>query len=347
MKRRQFLQAASSLAMLHGAPRFATVFAEEHQAPMKSAQPKSASPIIDAHIHLYDTGRPGGVPWPEKADTVLYRPALPARYRAISAPLGVVGAIAVECSPLETDNDWLLNVASRDAMIVGVIGDLDPSLRGFPDQLQRLARHPLFRGIRYGNLWGRNLGTALKSSEFIGNLKLLCHSGLLLETANPNASLIADLLTLTDRVPGLRIVIDHLPQAAPPSEPIARKDYETNLFALSRRPQVFVKGSEVFRRLDGKVVRDLGFYKNWLDQIWDWFGEDRLFYGSDWPNSDHMASYADTLDIISEYVSRKGTRASDEFFWKNSLSVYGWKYRTHAQQQLSLTDAPPRRILGS
>ena len=38
----------------------------------------SSIPIIDAHVHLFDTSRPGGVPWPEKSDTVIYKPALPA-----------------------------------------------------------------------------------------------------------------------------------------------------------------------------------------------------------------------------------------------------------------------------
>jgi hypothetical protein len=28
-------------------------------------------PIIDAHIHLFDPLRPGGVPWPEKTDAAI------------------------------------------------------------------------------------------------------------------------------------------------------------------------------------------------------------------------------------------------------------------------------------
>ena len=63
--------------------------------------------VIDAHIHLFDTGRPGGVPWPEKTDAI-YRPALPDRYASLAKPFGVVGAIAVEASPLRSDNDWVL-----------------------------------------------------------------------------------------------------------------------------------------------------------------------------------------------------------------------------------------------
>ena len=72
-------------------------------------------PIIDAHIHLFDPTRPGGVPWPEKDDAVLYKPSTPERYVAISAKFGVVGAIAIEASPLASDNQWLLNVAATSS----------------------------------------------------------------------------------------------------------------------------------------------------------------------------------------------------------------------------------------
>jgi len=294
-----------------------------------------ALPIIDTHIHLFDPTRPAGVPWPEPSDTVVYRPALPTRYRSLAVPLGVVGAIAVECSPWVEDNDWLLRAAASDPIIVGVTGNLDPAVPDFPRHLDRLAANPLYRGIRYGNLWGRSLGTELSNPGFVANLKRLPASGLLLESANPNPTLIAEILKLTDSVPELRIVIDHLPQAVPPAEPAARKAYERDLQALSRRSNVYVKGSEVFRQVNGKVPADLDFYRPWLDEIWDMFGEDRLLYGSDWPNSDHMAPYAGTLDIIRQYVTHKGQRASEKFFWKNSIAVYGWHQRSPAQQHLS------------
>src|SRR5579859_7114560 len=68
-------------------------------------------PVIDGHIHLFDPTRAGGVPWPEKDDMALYKPALPDRYEALARPLGVVGAIAIEASPLASDNQWLLRIA--------------------------------------------------------------------------------------------------------------------------------------------------------------------------------------------------------------------------------------------
>jgi len=326
-KRRTFLTGGAAFALLHPARRLASAYASDPSAP--------ALPIIDAHIHLFDPTRPGGVPWPDPSDTVVYKPASPPRFKSLAAPLGVVGAIAVECSPWVEDNDWLLRAAASDPIIVGVIGNLDPAGPDFPRQLERLAANPIFRGIRYGNLWDRNLGAQLNNPGFIANLTRLSASGLLLESANPNPVLIADILKLTDKVPELRIVIDHLPQAVPPVEPAARKAYQRELQELGRRSNVFVKGSEVLRRVGDKVPADLDFYRPWLDEIWDIFGEDRLLYGSDWPNSDHVAPYADTFDIIRQYVTRRGPRASAKFFWNNSIIVYRWHQRSAAQQHLS------------
>ena len=327
LRRRAFLKTGSCFALLQGARCFGSAYASD--------LPAAGLPIIDAHIHLFDPTRPAGVPWPEKSDTVLYRPALPPRYKSLAMPFGVVGAIAVECSPWVEDNDWLLRVAATDTMIVGVIGNLDPAAPAFPRQLEPLAANPLFRGIRYGNLWGRSIGAQLSNPEFIANLKRLSAAGLLLESANPNPVLIAEILKLTDRVSELRIAIDHLPQALPPAEPAARKEYEQDLQALSQRSHVFVKGSEVLRQVDGKVPFDLAVYKPWLDQIWETFGEDKLLYGSDWPNSDHLASYADTFEIIRQYVSGKGRGAQEKFFWKNSIAVYRWQQRMASQPQLA------------
>src|SRR5437764_10299162 len=132
MRRRSFLAGAGGAA--------ASVWAQE-----------PAISIIDTHIHLFDTNRRGGVPWPPKDNAALYRPALPARYRGIAAPLGIRGAIEVEASPLVEDNQWVLDVARKDTMIVGTIGHLEPGEAGFGKQFERFRRNPLFRGIRYGN----------------------------------------------------------------------------------------------------------------------------------------------------------------------------------------------------
>src|SRR5438309_6399329 len=91
---------------------------------LRAAETSTSLPIIDTHIHLFDPTRPQGVPWPAKDNKVLYQPALPDRYRKIAVPLGIVGAIEVEASPWLEDNQWVLDVASKDKIVVGTVGDL-------------------------------------------------------------------------------------------------------------------------------------------------------------------------------------------------------------------------------
>jgi len=175
-------------------------------------------PIIDTHIHLYDPGRPQGVPWPEKDDVLLYRPMLTERYRQVTKGLGIAGAIAVECSPWREDNQWVLDLAPKDTLVVGMVGNLDPGDPDFRRHLERFHRNPLFRGIRYGNLWGRNLGEQLSRPDFVSGLTGLAEADLELDTANPDPALIFAIVRLTDQIPRLRVVIDHLPQVELPVE---------------------------------------------------------------------------------------------------------------------------------
>jgi L-fuconolactonase len=290
-------------------------------------------PIIDTHIHLFDPRRPQGVPWPEKSNTVLYQPALPDRYRKIAAPLGIVGAIEVEASPWLEDNQWVLDVAAKDTIIVGAVGDLEPGKPEFRKRLARFHRNPLFLGIRYGNLWNRDLSAELSKPKFVEDLKALAEAGLELDTANQDTALIAATVRLTDLVPNLRVVIDHLPQFDPPSEAKVRRAFEANLRELGKRKQVYLKVSEVLRRVNGRVPDDVTFYRSRLDELWEIFGEDRLMYGSDWPNSDLWAPYPQILKIVREYVSAKGPAAAEKIFWKNSMAAYRWVKREAGQPQ--------------
>ncbi len=288
-------------------------------------------PIIDSHIHLFDTSRPGGVPWPEKSDSVIYKPALPDRYARIATPLGVVGAIAIEASPLATDNDWVLRVVADHPIMVGMVGDLVPGSPSYLRELDRLHANPLFLGIRYGNLWNRDLGLDMKKPGFLDGLHRLAKSGLELDCANPDPALIHAIAAVSDRIPDLRIVIDHLPSSPIPTVAPARREYWSLLRHLSQNPRVFIKLSEIPVRIHGVVPKDPAFYKERLDAIWEVFGEDHILYGSDWPNSDHLASYAQTLAIVRDYVVPKGPKVCEKFFWKNSIAAYNWRRRTANQ----------------
>lgn len=291
------------------------------------ASTPSSIPVIDTHIHLFDPTRAGGVPWPEPSDTVLYKPALPDRYQQIARSFGVVGAIAIEASPLAKDNDWLLATAARSPLIVGIIGDLVPGSPEFANELERLRKDPLFLGLRYGNLWNRNLVEDVHRPGFVDGLKLVSQAKLVFESANPNPALVATLADIADRIPDLTIVVDHLPHAAVPDDPKVKAAYMASLRRLGGAPGIFVKLSEVPLEQGGTVSKNFASYKDTLDELWNVFGEDKVLFGSDWPNSDHLLPFSDTVGILKTYALGKSFMAQEKLFWRNSIHAYRWRPR--------------------
>jgi L-fuconolactonase len=277
-------------------------------------------PTIDTHIHLFDVSRPQGVPWPPK-DSKIYQSALPSRYRNLASPFGI-GAIAIECSPWLADNQWLLDTARTDNIIRGVIGDLEPGTPEFRKQLEQFSKDPLFRGIRYGNLWGRDLGAKIPDASFLADLKALAEANLVLDTANPNPALVNAVVRLSDRVPNLTVVLDHLPGMQMPVEASARRACEYDLATPGSRPRVVAKISGFVKVVDGRVREDLPFYRDRLDFVWNTFGPDRCFYGSDWPNSEQWASYSQVFRLVDNFISSRDPGTIEKFYRSNAETVY-------------------------
>ena len=313
--RRDFLSRAAAAAAAAAVP-----WPSEAQAP--------AIPIIDTHIHLYDPDRPQGAPYagPPGVPRIA---AYPERYRKLAVPLGVVGAIKVEASPWIEDNLWVLEVAQKDPIIVGVVGNLEPDKPEFPEYLERYHKNRLFRGIRYGNLWGRDITKQSANPDFISGLKRLAEADLVLDTANPRVPLLEAMVRISDAVPALRVVLDHLP-ALDPAE-ADRAAYDAALLELGKRPQIFVKLSEIIHRVNGQVSTDLGAYRARLDRLVGVFGQDRILFGSDWPNSDGVAPVDKVFAIAKEYFLSQPRAVAEKYFWRNSAAAYKWIRRDASQ----------------
>lgn len=293
-----------------------------------SVQSPSSIPIIDTHIHLFDPTRPQGAPY-SGPPGVPVEPSLPPRYRNLAMPLGIVGAIKVEASPWVEDNLWVLEVAERDTIIVGVIGNLEPDKADYGDMLSRYHKNRLFRGIRYGNLWGRDITKQADNPAFINGLKLLAQADLVLDTANPRVDLLQAIVRITDKVPDLRVVVDHLPALDPTPE--TQQGYDEAIRELQQRPQVFVKLSAVIHRVNGHVATNLAPYRDRLTRLVDVFGEDRILFGSDWPNSDGVAPIDKVVGVVREFFQTQPPRVAEKYFWKNSLRAYKWIKRDAGQ----------------
>lgn len=316
MKRREFINcaAAATLAAPHLNVLAATNVANNASTPSR---------IVDTHTHFYDPTRPEGVPWPAK-NTPLYRKVMPADWRAVAEPHGVRETVVVEASPWVEDNRWVLDLAANDHSILGLVGNLDPRDEQFAVNINRFAKNPLFRGLR----WRIDLVPIDRDGDtLIAAAKRLVELDLELDLNGPCQTLpLAN--RLANAVPDLRIVINHLGASGDPQA--IHPQWRDNIREIAKRPNVFMKVSalpEQVRVEPGMAPTETEYYLPVLDHLWDCFGEDRLIYGSNWPVSDRGAPYEVLYKIVSEYFANKGPEASEKYFWKNSLAAYRWHER--------------------
>ncbi len=286
------------------------------------AREKPECKIIDTHTHFYDPTRPQGVPWPAKTDQALYRRVLPAEFKKLARPLGVIGTVVVEASPWVEDNQWLLDLAAKDAFLVGVVGHLDTAADGFEKRLRRFARDPLYRGLRIGH---GELTTGLPKN-LVDRCKLLIDHNLELDV-NGGPDMPADVARLAARLPKLRIVINHCANVRIDGRQVPRP-WSEGLKAAARHANVYCKVSALVEQTgQKKAPRDVDYYRPVLDRLWELFGEDRLLFGSNWPVSQRTAPLATVVGIVRDYFTAKGARPAAKFFRTNSQSAYAWRTR--------------------
>jgi|GEM_PF-222660 len=312
--RRRFLQAGCGLA------------GSLCVAPWLNAQgnpePGKLDRIIDTHTHFYDPTRPEGVPFPSPQDEILYRKTMPSDFVKVAGPQGVTGTVVVEASPWLEDNQWLLDVAEENPVVLGVIGNLDVTSSDFSTHLKRFAGHPLYKGVRINTPFDQQG----EEKRFLSRMKQLADAGMVVDV-NGSAGGVIEILELARHVPDLRIVIEHLPRT-PSQDPELRRREQDALREVAALPQVYAKVSYVLKMGIPDVSRNVSDYREELDSLWSLFGADKIFYGSNWPVSGHVCPYEEILGIMKEYLAERTPADAEKYFWGNARVAYRLSEKT-------------------
>jgi predicted TIM-barrel fold metal-dependent hydrolase len=303
-------------------------------APQARPLAAGAIPIIDTHIHLFDNTRPifsgyMGSPYYR----VLNKPSTPALYAPLARPAGIVGAIVVEsAAQFIDDNLYYLDTARDNPIMVGVSGNLDPGSSDFAKYLNHFHRDPLYRAIRSSRFFTSDGGKIALNPVQVDNLKLLAQADLALDTANPSMPLMQANVLLADAIPDLRIIMDHLPSFDP--TPDGQAAYEVVIKDMASRPNIFVKLTEVYHPKGGDgglIVKNYEFLRARLEYLFEAFGEDRVMFGTDYPNSYGVATIPEEVGLMQQFYATKTRAQQEKYFWQNSSRIYKWVKRSDDQ----------------
>lgn len=281
-------------------------------------------PIVDSHMHLYDSSRKEGTPWPPVDDEVLYHVTLPRHFIPIARENGIDKVIVVQAGDRLIDNQWNLDVTEpHKDLFVGVVGDLvDIGTPEFRPQLLELSKNSRFVGIR---ILLRHKTRKLLSGTIWDDLQLLSDKGLTLDVLMNDHQVcfgFEEVKTIAAKYPELNVVMNHVagyPIDGKSIDPVWAAEFRE----VAENKNVFCKVSALLER---SVIRPYSFkpedYETILDFLLETFGEDRLIYGSDWPVTKYSGSYAQHKNIVTNYFSKKGDRVLRKVMYENAHAAY-------------------------
>src|SRR5436190_22784731 len=104
-------------------------------------------PIVDSHQHFWQVGR-FDYPWMTPEVEVLCHDYLPPALEPVLRRTQVSQTILVQASNSVAETRWLLTLADENPFIAGVVGWVDLQSDSAGRQLDELAAHAKFKGVR-------------------------------------------------------------------------------------------------------------------------------------------------------------------------------------------------------
>jgi len=250
---------------------------------------------IDAHQHFWDPAR-GDYGWLTADLPALFKPFGPEDLAPHLAAHGISGTVLVQAAPSLAETEYLLDIASRTPFVRGVVGWIDFEQPEQRDALERLARHPLLKGLRPMIQDIADPDWMLRPALDWVFKALIAHDLAFDALVLPGH--LANLRILIDRYPDLRVVIDH--GAKPQIRDGAFEPWASDIARLARETGAFCKCSGLVTEARADwTPADLSPY---LDHLLGLFGPERLIFGSDWPVLTLAGDYSGWFDTVNQAI---------------------------------------------
>lgn len=275
--------------------------------------------IIDSHQHFWQVGR-FEYPWMNPELGVLYRDYLPEMLEPILKEHGVVKTILVQASNSLAETDWLLSLADQHQFIAGVVGWVDLTDAGMAEGLEVFKANPKFKGVRHLVEYEPKEDW-LAQPEVIRGLQTLGKHEVSYDLVVYSRHL-KYVKTVAEACPELRLVVDHM--AKPPirsGSPAEVEEWARMLRKVSAYPNVSCKlsGLVTEANLTSWGMEDL---RPFVDPALEFFGPERMIFGSDWPVCLLAASYTQVLETFQLLLRELSDEERAMVFGGNATKFY-------------------------
>lgn len=281
--------------------------------------------IIDTHIHVWNFDK-ATYPWLDGNTSILNRTYHIEEIEKERKDVNVTGGVLVQASNNLEDTNWMLEVAASTEWIQGVVGWLPLTDPAATQKLleETYLKEKYFKGVRH-LIHDEADPKWLLQPAVLDSLRLLASYNISYDVVGVLPEHIRTVLIVADKVPGLRMIFDHLNQP-----PIRQNgtfgDWGLLMRTAAGHHDFYAKISGLGTttgKSSGWSATDI---KPYVDFILEQFGTDRCCCGGDWPVSLLAGRYSHTwrsyIEVVNELV--KGEER-DKIFYGNAQQFYKLK----------------------
>jgi L-fuconolactonase len=241
--------------------------------------------IIDAHQHYWNPAR-GDYGWMEGAGLEhLRRAILPVDLAGHLKKFGIDKTVLVQAAPTVNETEYMLGLADATPSVAKVVGWVDFESRDDLKELQRLAKHPKFSGVR-------PMIQDLQDPEWMHRKDVQWAFDAIIDLDLTFDALgfpihLEPFLRLFNRYPKMRIVVDHCMK--PRIREDGLSDWAHGIAKIASETSVFCKLSGL--ATEAKAGWETETLLPYAHHVIEVFGAARTMFGSDWPVLELNASY--------------------------------------------------------
>ena len=280
--------------------------------------------VVDSHHHFWDPTLRDYYWMMTDQLASIRKPFGPDDLRPLLWQNQVDRTVIVQTIPSVEETKEFLAIAAENDFVAGVVGwvDLtDPGVNKVLAELKEGEHGKYLVGIRH-QVHDEEDPDWIARKDVIHGIKAVGDADLAYDLLTKQRELPA-CMQAVDANPDMRFVVDHI--AKPLIADGEIEPWAARLEELARRPNVFCKLSGLVTEADWVhwTPDDLSPY---VDRVIEWFGEDRVMYGSDWPVCLLASDYTTVKKTVEQILGKPRNETHAKIFGNNAANFYQLKF---------------------
>jgi L-fuconolactonase len=272
--------------------------------------------VIDSHQHFWKY-EPVKHDWIDDDMSVIRRDFSPSDLSKVYKESSIDGCVAVQADQTLEETDFLIDLASNNSFIKGIVGWVDLRAENIENVLEKYSTDKIVKGFRHV-VQGEADHNFLLRPNFSRGISLL-------EKYNFTYDILVfphqlgSVLEFVKKFPNQKFVIDHI------AKPYIKDGYfdgwATMMTAIGKHENVSCKMSGMVTEADFNTWTPEQIHP-YMNVTLEAFGSSRILFGSDWPVCLVAGNYSKIKKLTTDFISQLSQIEQNSIMGTNAIEFY-------------------------